>query len=212
MESPVEGVQLFMTLFPRRWAWGLWNSYRDEAWALGAIGNSLRAARDWENGVPYAELEPRLKQAIRDAGETPQQYLFSATGALSANEQFLQKQVTAETQRRMVITAIALRRHQLAHGSWPAKLEELVPAYLPAPPLDPMDGKALRYRRAAESAPLLYSVGTDGADAGGDPRPLTGSSKSWTYGRDILWPQRASAEEMAEHYRELDSKRDKSRR
>lgn len=212
LESPGDGIQLFMTLFPRRWAWGPWNSYHDEAWALGAVGNSLRAARDWENGVPYVEIEMNFQEAMREAGKAPPQYLFSATGVVSANERFLQKQALAETQRRMVITAIALRRHKLARGAWPARLDELVPQFLRAVPLDPMDGKSLRYRRAAGGAPLLYSVGTDGADAGGDPRPLTGSSKYWMFGRDIMWPQRASAEEMAEHYRDLDSKREKSRR
>ena len=109
--------------------------------------------------------------------------------------------------KQRVITAIALRRHQLAHGSWPAKLEELVPRFLPAMLLDPMDGKPLRYQRAADGTPLLYSVGTDGADAGGDPRPLTGTGKYWMLGRDIVWPQRASAEELADHYREMEAKR-----
>lgn len=207
LKSPTEGFELFVKLFPRQWAWGPWNSYHDEAWALNVAGGSLRAARDWEAGGPYAEIETRFQQAMRELGETPPQYLLSAGGFAGAYEKFLRKQAVAETQRRMVITAIALRRHQLAHGLWPAKLEELVPRFLPAMPLDPMDGKPLRYQRAADGTPLLYSVGTDGADAGGDPRPLTGSSKYWMLGRDIVWPQRASAEELAVLYREMESKR-----
>lgn len=212
VENPGDGLQLFMQLFPRRWAWGPWNSYYDEMWALDLAGGNLRAARDWERGVPFVEVQLQLQRAQRELGETPPQYLVSATGLAGVYDKFLEKQALAETQRRIVVTAIALRRHQLANGSWPATLDELVPRFLKAVPLDPMDGKPLRYRQVPGDAPLLYSVGTDGADAQGDPRPLTGNSKYWMMGRDMVWPRRASSEQMAEHYRDLESKRPADRK
>jgi hypothetical protein len=51
-------------------------------------------------------------------------------------------------------------------------LKELVPAYLPAVPLDPFaaEGATLRYRREGDR-PVVYSVGLDGHDAGGSERP-----------------------------------------
>ena len=49
----------------------------------------------------------------------------------------------------------------------PASLDELVPRYLPSVPLDPFDGKPLRY---SASKQVIHSVGTDGKDAAGSDR------------------------------------------
>jgi hypothetical protein len=68
-------------------------------------------------------------------------------------------------------------------------LDALVPGFLPAVPFDIMDGKPLRYRPGGRQAYVLYSVGLDGKDDGGDPT-LTGDEKRrsiWS-GRDALWP------------------------
>jgi hypothetical protein len=70
------------------------------------------------------------------------------------------------TERDAAITVIALHRYRLADGDFPAALDELVPKFLPTLPLDPMDGKPLRYRLKV-SGPVLYSIGADGFDGGG---------------------------------------------
>jgi hypothetical protein len=72
------------------------------------------------------------------------------------------------TERDAAITVIALHRYRLAHRSFPATLHELVPEFLPTLPLDPMDGKPLRYRLKV-SGPVLYSIGADGDDDKGTP-------------------------------------------
>ncbi|MCB1229774.1 MAG: hypothetical protein KDN19_05890 [Verrucomicrobiae bacterium] len=51
---------------------------------------------------------------------------------------------------------IALERHRIEHGSWPARLEELVPTYLDRIPLDPFDGKPLRFDAARRE---IFSIG-----------------------------------------------------
>ncbi|HNQ23944.1 MAG TPA: hypothetical protein PKK06_12705 [Phycisphaerae bacterium] len=70
--------------------------------------------------------------------------------------------------RRLAATALAIRWYAVDHGGRPTTLEELVPGYLPAVPLDPLasDGSALRYC-PAERRPVLYSVGENGIDDGG---------------------------------------------
>jgi hypothetical protein len=72
----------------------------------------------------------------------------------------------SNTERDAAITVIALHRYRLADGDFPATLDELVPEFLPTLPLDPMDGKPLRYRLKV-SGPVLYSIGADGFDGGG---------------------------------------------
>ncbi len=63
-------------------------------------------------------------------------------------------------------TACAIERYRLTNGAPPDTLSALVPAYLPAPPVDPFDGQPMRYRREG-TAYTLYSVNVDGVDGGG---------------------------------------------
>ena len=56
---------------------------------------------------------------------------------------------------RAMRVRLALYRWRLVHpASWPSKLEELVPEFLPAVPLDPWNGAPLLW------APLLWDAGT----------------------------------------------------
>jgi hypothetical protein len=67
---------------------------------------------------------------------------------------------------RSLATVVAAERYRLAKGEWPAGIGDLVPAYLDSVPLDPFDGKPLRYSRHGEGV-AVYSVGVDGKDDGG---------------------------------------------
>jgi hypothetical protein len=64
----------------------------------------------------------------------------------------------------VVRTAIALERFKLAHGKYPAALEELVPAFLPKALKDPFSGQPLVYSPTSDGRFLLYSVGPNGRD------------------------------------------------
>jgi hypothetical protein len=75
-------------------------------------------------------------------------------------------------------TALAIERYRLAKGELPGGLEELVVEYMEAVPIDPFDGKPIKYKRA-ERGYLLYSVGMDGKDDGGKER--TTKKRSETY-------------------------------
>ncbi len=63
-------------------------------------------------------------------------------------------------------TAIAVERYRLAMGGVPEQLDQLVPRYLKEVPLDPFDGKPLRYKRT-EPGYLVYCILEDGQDNGG---------------------------------------------
>jgi hypothetical protein len=73
------------------------------------------------------------------------------------------------TRRDAAATVLALESWRRAHGAWPRSLEELTPGYLPAVPLDPFDGKPLRYLppKSDGERPTVYSVGVDALDEGG---------------------------------------------
>ena len=111
-------------------------------------------------------------------------------------DQLMRKYVSIadiEVGRRLLVTAIALQRYHLTHGSYPDSLKTLVPDFIAAVPMDLMDGKPLRYQQKLDGTFLLYSVGEDGEDNGGDPM---NSSKSWLKARDAVWPIPASVGEM----------------
>lgn len=67
---------------------------------------------------------------------------------------------------RCLLVVLALERYRLRHGAWPKSLDDLVPEFLEAVPLDPFDGQPLRYATPPEGR-VVYSVGMDRSDNGG---------------------------------------------
>jgi hypothetical protein len=61
---------------------------------------------------------------------------------------------------RLSVTALALERFRLDHKRLPENLYELVPVFLAAIPIDPFDGKPLRYRRLTRG----FSIQSAGQD------------------------------------------------
>lgn len=118
-------------------------------------------------------------------------------GSLGASGKVLNKVMATEIAREFAISAIALKRYQIRKGVYPDRLEELVPDFLSAVPRDAVDGQPLRYRRNPDGTYLLYSIGEDGKDDGGDPRPTrTSKSLNWQRGADWVWPQPATEAEI----------------
>jgi len=73
------------------------------------------------------------------------------------------------SQRALLRAKVGLLRHRLANGSLPATLAELVPTYLNTVPLDPYDGKPVRYSPARGA---VWVIGSDLNDNGGSTRPI----------------------------------------
>jgi hypothetical protein len=96
--------------------------------------------------------------------------------------------VNLETERQMTLATIAIKRFQLRHGKLPSSLEALVPVFLAAVPYDYMSAKPLRYHLKSDGDYVLYSVGLDGKDDGGDPSPAPGATPGLWGGRDAVWP------------------------
>jgi hypothetical protein len=65
--------------------------------------------------------------------------------------------------------ACALERYRRSGGRYPQTLPALVPEYLAKAPHDAIDGGAMRYERIGQEGFLLYSVGWNQTDDGGQP-------------------------------------------
>jgi hypothetical protein len=91
-------------------------------------------------------VAPKVKMLFRDASES-----FPAV----------------QTAVDEASVACALERFRLANGHFPETLNALVPHCIKELPHDIMDGQPLRYRRTEAGQFVLYSVGSDGVDNGG---------------------------------------------
>jgi hypothetical protein len=70
------------------------------------------------------------------------------------------KTVRADLEFEATCVVCALKSYRLAHGVPPERLADLVPVFLPTAPIDPFDGKPLRYRSDGTNW-VIWSVGFD---------------------------------------------------
>jgi hypothetical protein len=122
---------------------------------------------------------------------------FSST-MFGLSERLIRRTLSVQTQQAMAVAALALKRYELRNGRLPRDLGDLVPDFLAALPRDHMDGQALRYHALGGGKFLLYSVGENGKDDGGEPSPPSKTprfSQIWD-GADAVWPSAATAAEQ----------------
>ena len=209
-----------------RYAW----SYPDQLKGLQGKQTLLAGLRSLKDGEPYKsvlESQKRelaklgIEQRSKDddgllfSGEDPR-YMF--TDSVLALERFPHRLMSAEIARQLLVTAIGLKRYQLKHGSNPPSLAALVPEFLPplphgrgsvmksgtALPCDPVDGEPLRYKLNSDGTFLLWSIGEDGVDNGGDPvTPPNTKSFPWLKGRDVVWPVPATDAEVSARHEKI---------
>ena len=174
-------------------AWGVTDGYHDGRFHLDWFQSNVVA-------MEMAVASGALQSAKFAPGSIPRRYYFSGM-MLPALSRAWEKAIAAETRKRMIVMAIAIKRHQLKHGRIPKDASELVSEFLPAPPAD-SDGDPLRYVAVSETEFRLWAVGRDGIDGGGVP---VATNKSPMFDQDMIWPQPATAEEVARKRAELES-------
>ncbi|TAL04738.1 MAG: hypothetical protein EPO07_04795 [Verrucomicrobia bacterium] len=198
----------------RETAWRLSWSYVDELRALKGhqvLLDSFRRARTNDCYHP-AILEEKARltaMGIVPMKSDDSSLLFDPdndlrelfTHSIVSLTKVLNRVMSAEAARQLAISGIALKRYHLRHGSYPTNLAALVPEFVETIPRDPVDGQPLRYRATANDSFVLYSIGEDAKDDGGDPvNPKAGGPMVWSRGRDWVWPQPASEEEIRAFY------------
>ncbi len=187
-----------------RFAW----AEQDQLFHHRVLQERIRTAREADRLHNASVFQPDEAGAPDDSTDLPRLTDLERMGRfararhwlslmmLSAVDLYSRRAAVVDCHCEMAVTAIALKRYQLKHGQWPAKLSALVPEFLASEPRDWMDGQPLRYRLNPDGTFLLYSVGADGKDDDGDPRPKEGESRSMLKGRDFVWPQPATEAEI----------------
>jgi hypothetical protein len=130
--------------------------------------------RFWDWQAPRA-VEPPWK-ASKPSGEEEEWPMGVLSRILAVRvEGWSRKVAEADARRACARTVLALDR-AAARGRIPERLDELVPEHLARVPIDPFDGKPLKYARK-DGEVVVYSIGPDLADDGGVPIPNQGDGK-----------------------------------
>lgn len=142
---------------------------------LGTYAANRRAFESYFDAIIHAsKFDPFERPDVSDV-ETHGLILLEALAP--ALERCLWGFDRVEIERRATRTLIALERHRIARGRYPETLDALVPEFLAELPIDPWDGRPLKYRPADPAKDphgrsfILYSVGIDGVDDGGKVLP-----------------------------------------
>ncbi|HKR55467.1 MAG TPA: hypothetical protein VJS20_04155, partial [Gemmatimonadales bacterium] len=125
----------------------------------------------------------RVQAAAEPARHIRESGTVVASMMLRPNDAFFWKSVSVDAaQMTLARIAVALARHQLETGSYPAALSGLVPRFLPAIPPDPCSGSPFLYLAEADHA-RVYSLGPDQNDDLGRPNPDGESDEDG----DLVW-------------------------
>lgn len=195
-----------LMLYNQDWEVQLRNAVQSPTWA------QMRQLPGATNQVPFQSKFPRSRiQIILNMRSVS--LAFSRRGG-----SLLEHAAEAEAERRILITALALERYRGKHGSYPSTLAPLAPDFLKTVPVDFMDGQPLRYRLREDGHFLLYSVGLDCVDHGGQiasqPEPGQPGFRPTDFAAippgDIVWPfPAATAAVDAKRQQELEMLRNR---
>jgi len=156
---------------------GWFESEREEY--LDTMGEMIEA-----NRLPYSEAldaMARIEDEVNESGLIPR----ISDELLPALTRTTQTMARNAGNLRSATTALAIERYRNAYGQLPEGLDDLVPVFLDAVPVDPFDGKPLRYRQEDDGY-AVYTVAENRRDDGGE---RTGNRRSdlddWAF--RVLW-------------------------
>jgi len=123
--------------------------------------------------LPFPQRLDFCKEISRSVEEQAHHSLFdddfSATEC-SVIENTQSDEATMEGRLHIIHAVLAIERYRLAATNrLPDSLAALVPSLLDSVPLDPFDGKPVRYKKLIKGY-MIYSIGPDLQDDGGVPR------------------------------------------
>jgi len=147
----------------------------------------LRGIEQASSSPDWPLAERRMPTALPKAIDAhPHLYVLSSI-TLPSLEYTMLQDYRALADRHLSVAALAVRLYAIDHdGRLPAKLDDLVPAYLPAVPVDPFSGRPILYK-SDSVRPRIYSIGEDGVDDGGvEQDPSLGRGKFGSNGDVVV--------------------------
>lgn len=134
---------------------------RDKGYYLDSLGRQIAAAE-----LPYPARFAASEQAAASLTKSPSRFYMFSRMLLPALARMHGLDAEHAARLRAATMALAVERFRRAHGNaLPGDLAALTPTYLAAVPVDPFDGKPLRFARHGASY-AVYSIGSGGKDNG----------------------------------------------
>ena len=127
---------------------------------LFVYSERMKAAAELPPTLRKSAMEQIARQARRHPDLCPVTLLF--LGCPELNDAFSR----AHAALRCTAAALAAERYRRVHGGWPESLDQLMPDFLAAVPIDPFTDDPLLYHKLPDGV-VIYSVGQDGVDNGG---------------------------------------------
>lgn len=120
-----------------------------------------------------------------DVDQLPVSQVVLKDGGFVEFSRFILNDAMCELDGYATRLMLLIEAHRARHGAAPGSLDDLVPEYLDAVPIDPASGEGYGYRLLTDDPHgrtyLLYSFGVDGEDNGGHEEPM----KSWNHPADV---------------------------
>jgi hypothetical protein len=142
-----------------------WSERRLLRYEQPFILRSLTGRVEVARRPPHEQRAAMKTQATEEKREVPSDAILTRL-LVPSIDKLCQAAWRKQTQLRCLAVLVAVERFRQANGRWPVKLDDLKPRFLKTVPLDPFDGKPLRYRRLDDGV-IVYSVGPDEKDNGG---------------------------------------------
>ena len=151
---------LFLTLAPRGWVYqniatlAVW----DQKWLDGV---------DLTNHLILCRQQDDVNRELRGTRMDRSPYTFLAAIALHNYSRAWQTLARYQTMANEAFVACALERYRLEQSQYPKALDALVPQFAEQLPYDIVAGQPLKYRLTGDGQFVLYSVGWNEKDDGG---------------------------------------------
>jgi hypothetical protein len=115
---------------------------------------------------PYYETKEEWKKIFNHPKNAPRALFIDLT--MAALDRGAVGMARGDAQRRIVELVLAACRYRVKNGKYPEILDDLAPDFIAFVPLDPFDGKLLRFKQT-DGKIIIYSIGPDEIDDGGAP-------------------------------------------
>ncbi len=152
--------------------------YQNGVYIAGELDNMTDAVIHLSSMMEAKPSLDLFDQNFQKQSNHPYRFLLTPFALANAHSRFY----TLEASIEITKAGIALEEYYLKHKEYPESLEQLVPEYVAAVPVDRYDGKPLRYQRLGKASYRLYSVGPNLKDDGG----VRGQDKTHADG-DLVW-------------------------
>jgi hypothetical protein len=131
----------------------------DQQWILPLVDTNSRV-------ISPAALQ-RANNTVRAEMKHYSPYKIQALMLFPAPSSTVKKLAAIQVSIDLARVACGLERYRLAHGEYPETLDALSPQFIAQIPHDIINGQPLHYRRTDDEQFILYSVGWNETDDGG---------------------------------------------